>query len=67
MVLFRQVGPWLGMWRNFGTPLALATIFGVTAVFAALATLWRRADYRYGAEWMLRVPESAAKRISGRF
>jgi uncharacterized membrane protein len=47
--LFRDLSRPAGLWRALGPELAL--VFGL-ALAAAMA--WKRIDYRYGAEWLLR-------------
>jgi uncharacterized membrane protein len=52
--LFREVTRPLGLWRGLPADLALVVVAGVVAVAVLGSMLWRRVDYRYGAEWLLR-------------
>lgn len=57
---FREVRPF-GLWRVLEPAEVFLAVVLVLVICAVLAQLWRRIDYRYGAEWLLRT---AAKRRS---
>ncbi len=52
--LFRDISRPLGLWRGLDAELALAVVFGFFALALLAAVAWKRIDYRYGAEWLLR-------------
>lgn len=52
--LFRELSRPVGAWRNLEGGSALALIFGSMLATVILSNRWARADYRYGAEWLLR-------------
>jgi uncharacterized membrane protein len=52
--LFRDISRPLGLWRGLGPGLALAVVFGFFAVALLASVAWKRINYRYGAEWLLR-------------
>jgi len=52
--LFREASPRLGLWKAL-SPGATLLVIGLVVVAARLTRRWQRADYRYGAEWPLRM------------
>jgi uncharacterized membrane protein len=52
--LFREVTRPLGLWQALPPTAAMGVIALVLVVCALLTRRWQRADYRYGAEWLLR-------------
>ena len=46
--------PGYGWWHNLSAPGTLGVILGFVAIAAFVSVLWQRAEYRYGAEWVLR-------------
>ncbi len=54
VILFRQIGRSLGIWHRFSSSEALAVIFVTLIFFTLLAMFWKKAGYRYGAEWLIR-------------
>ena len=51
--VFRQIRP-LNLWRSLEPVQVLGAITVVLIVLGFVTHLWRRIDYRYGAEWVLR-------------
>lgn len=54
IIVFRELAQRLGVSKACSKPWTLVLIAGVAGVAAALAMLWRRAGYRFGAEWLVR-------------
>ncbi len=54
VILFRQIGKSMGIWHKFTSTEALIIIFITLGILALLARLWRKAEYQYGAEWVIR-------------
>jgi uncharacterized membrane protein len=54
VILFRQIGRSLGIWHRFSSKEAMAIIILTLVVFAILSKLWRKAGYKFGAEWLIR-------------
>jgi uncharacterized membrane protein len=54
VILFRELSRPIGLWRALEAGPAMGVLWGFVffAVFASW--LWQRADYRFGAEWLLR-------------
>jgi uncharacterized membrane protein len=52
--LFRDLSRPFGLWRGLGPWLSLTVVFGFFALALLAAVAWKRIDYRYGAEWLLR-------------
>jgi uncharacterized membrane protein len=52
--LFRELTRPLELWRALSPGAALATMLGFVAFATWASTLWRKVDYKYGAEWLLR-------------
>jgi uncharacterized membrane protein len=53
--LFRELSRPLGLWSELSPAMCLVYIFGFTAFWIAFTRWWARYDYRFGAEWLLRV------------
>lgn len=54
VVFFRQIGRSLGIWHIFSSTTAMVIIITTLVIFAILAMQWRKAGYKYGAEWIIR-------------
>lgn len=52
--LFREATRPVGLWQSLSASNTLAILIGVAAVSVVAAVYWRRIDYRYGAEWLMR-------------
>lgn len=52
--LFREATRPVGLWRGLSAEITLIAISVLMAVVILGSLLWRRIDYRYGAEWLLR-------------
>ncbi len=52
--LFREVRPF-GLWKAFSPGDVAWMLTVVLVVVTLLSRQWKRIDYRYGAEWLLRV------------
>lgn len=52
--VFRELSRPAGAWRNLEGGSALVLIFGSMLATVFLSNRWARADYRFGAEWLLR-------------
>lgn len=52
--LFRELSRPVQAWRNLDGAWTMAVMLGTMLAFTGLAHLWRRIEYRYGAEWLLR-------------
>ncbi len=52
--LFRDWTRPVGLWQSLPAGATLAAIAGFLSLAFVAATAWRRIDYRYGAEWLLR-------------
>jgi peptidoglycan/LPS O-acetylase OafA/YrhL len=52
--LFRELTRPFGYWRGLSATATLATIGTFAALSIVVAMAWRRVDYRWGAEWVLR-------------
>lgn len=53
--LFRELSRPLGIWSALGPGATMAVVLGFTAVAILASQAWARVDYRYGAEWWMRV------------
>ncbi len=54
VVLFYEVFQRLRWFRSFSTVETLSILAGVLALTAFLSTVWRKYDFRFGCEWILR-------------
>jgi uncharacterized membrane protein len=54
VVIFRELSQYFHFWRIFSFEETLLIILGTLAIFAVLAGMWRKFNYRFGAEWLLR-------------
>jgi len=52
--VFRELRPG-GLWKTLEPTDVALVMIPVILVFALLAQQWRKVDYRYGAEWLLRI------------
>jgi uncharacterized membrane protein len=52
--LFREATRPIGVWQALDIGPAFAVLFGFLLIATVGARLWQRADYRFGAEWLLR-------------
>jgi uncharacterized membrane protein len=52
--LFREATRPIGVWQALDLWPATAVLFGFVLIAIVGARLWQRADYRLGAEWLLR-------------
>jgi uncharacterized membrane protein len=52
--LFRELTRPLKLWRGLSAETTLIVVLAVIAAALVGSMLWRRFDYRYGAEWLLR-------------
>lgn len=52
--LFRELSRPVDLWRGLSAEVTLAVISGFLALALVGSQLWKRIDYRYGAEWLLR-------------
>jgi uncharacterized membrane protein len=52
--LFRELSRPVGAWGSLEAGATLGVIFGFLALCVVLTMAWRRHDFRYGAEWVLR-------------
>lgn len=54
VVIFRQLSHYFQFWRIFSIGETLSIVFVILTLSAVLAVLWRKFNYRFGAEWLLR-------------
>lgn len=54
VVIFREVFFRLRFYRTLPADTALIALFAVLTGFTLLSIYWKKYDYRYGAEWLLR-------------
>ena len=54
VVIFRELSHCLHFWRIFSLGETLSIILVTLTLFAALAVMWQKFNYRFGAEWLLR-------------
>ena len=54
VLLFRELGRYVGLWSAFPAPQAFAGTLLAIGTFWLLTLLWQRVNYRFGAEWLLR-------------
>jgi uncharacterized membrane protein len=54
VVIFREVLYRLDLQRKLPAGAALVSLFMVLTIFTLLTSYWRKYNYRYGAEWLLR-------------
>jgi uncharacterized membrane protein len=52
--LFREATRPIGVWQALDIGPAFAVLIGFLLIATVGARLWQRADYRFGAEWLLR-------------
>jgi uncharacterized membrane protein len=55
ILVFRELGIWLGWRRVFSEPATVAITVAALVGFGFLAVQWERGGYRYGLEWLIRV------------
>ncbi len=54
VIIFRELGQYIHLWKAFSTEITLLIIFGVIIVTAQLTVLWRKTDFFLSMEWILR-------------
>jgi uncharacterized membrane protein YeiB len=54
VVVMRESAAYFGFWHAFSAAGTLLSTLAVLAVCSVLAVVWRRFDFRFGAEWLLR-------------
>lgn len=54
VAILRQAAVRVDFWRSLSTPATLTLTLAIIAGAALTAALWARANFRYGAEWLLR-------------
>lgn len=54
VLLFREISRYMHFWRIFSQTQTLAIICAILVLSAFAAVRWRRHNYRFGAEWLLR-------------
>lgn len=54
VIAVRQGGHWWGFFKQFSTALSIVLSLSCIAGAFGLAHVWRRIDYRFGIEWLLR-------------
>jgi uncharacterized protein len=54
IVVFRELSIRLGFYRKLDTAPALIALISIILFFMLLSFLWRRIDFKYGAEWVMR-------------
>lgn len=52
--MFRELSRHVGLWSALDAPAAFAGTLLAIGLYAVLAWLWQRIQFRYGAEWILR-------------
>jgi uncharacterized membrane protein len=55
IIVVRESAVRLGFWRSFSIEETALITALIVIFFAAAARLWRKVDYRFGAEWTLRA------------
>lgn len=54
VAILREAAVRVHFWRSLSTPATVALTLAVIAGFTLMAVLWAKANFRYGAEWLLR-------------
>jgi uncharacterized membrane protein len=52
--LFRDLSRPVHVWHGLSSTMSLLLVFGFFTVALLAAVVWKRVDYRFGAEWLLR-------------
>ena len=52
--LFRDLSRPVGVWHGLSSTMSLVVVFGFFTVALLAAVVWKRVDYKFGAEWLLR-------------
>ena len=55
IILIRESAVRFGFWQSFSLTEALLLTLGAIILFSLGTRLWCRANYRYGAEWLIRI------------
>lgn len=64
VIVFKQVFQMVGAYKQLSTTLTAFSILSVIVVFGAVAHLWKRSGFRYGAEWLLRQTDKLTGKIA---
>ena len=54
VVVFREMSRYFHFWRKFSITETLLITFIVLIIFGICAAMWRRVDFRFGGEWLIR-------------
>jgi len=54
VAILREAAVRMDFWRNLSTPVTVALTLALLAGFTVIAVRWTKANFRYGAEWLLR-------------
>ena len=54
VAVFREAAVRLYFWRSLSTPATVTMTLAVIAGLTLMSALWAKANFRYGAEWLLR-------------
>lgn len=55
ILIFKELGVRLGFARIFSQPVAAAITVVTVLLFIGIAGLWKRIEYRYSLEWLMRL------------
>jgi uncharacterized membrane protein len=54
VAVIRESVPYLGLWHRLSATATILTTVAVLLFFTLAATAWRKIEFKYGAEWLLR-------------